>query len=200
MTTIKKPSLKVAPGSEFVQEADGVAITLTPTDFSTRQIVNRTLEEKQSVFTVNDQYTYKVTDTPVIFYEPLTIGFTLEVVNNLDHVLRFKDCVMTLSVDGKPHRLREATELLETVLVPQQSWEGQLTGPEWPTMPKSCNLVFSIYDVVTDVDAANNPTKRTNFEWVFSYELKRLNQQVQIKRYEKKMTREQAAVFAKGIG
>ena len=58
--------------------------------------------------------------------------------------------------------------------------------------------MFSIYDVVTEVDEANNPTKRTNFEWVFTYATESLTKDIEITRYEQNMTREQAAEFVKG--
>ena len=195
---VTKPAIQAATGTEYTRVVDGVSITVTPTAFSERELVRRTMQEKPSMITMNDQSTWKVTDTPVIVYEPQGLELTLKITNNLDHVLRLAGSVVTLNVDAKPQPTAGLDELGRVVLIPNQSWEGKLVGPASSTMPDQCAVVFSIYDVVTAVDAANNPTKRTNFEWIFAYTKTREGREMAVKTYEKKMTRTEALEFGRG--
>jgi hypothetical protein len=195
---LKKPTLTLAPNYQYEREVDGVLITLTPVEFSEKEYVQREIEEKPSILTVGGVYTYDVVEKPVFQYEPENLNFKLSLTNRLDHVLRMKDCVVSFTIDGKPYAGLDVDELTGSVLVPNQSYEGEVDGPAYAELKNPCNIVFSIYDVVTQVDAANNPTKRTNFEWVLTYNVNNVQKEAQIKHYEKKMTREQAAAFLKG--
>lgn len=197
---LEKPSIEIAPNYEFLSVSDGVSISVVPTEFGDVTLIRREIQEKSSIFNINDLITWEITDTPFIVYRPATLDFDITIQNNLDHVLRFKDAVMTIAIDGKPFSAPNVTELQQMVLVPDQSWEGKITGPERDLVPEECNIVFSIYDVVTAVDAANNPTKRTNFEWVFTYSTEKERRAVEVKRYQQKMTREQAAAFVQADG
>jgi len=195
---LRRPTIAIAPGSEYTRVADGVSITISPTEFADATLVRRSMLEKSSFFIVNDLVTWEITDTPVIVHDPLNLEFTIQIQNNLDHVLRFVETVVAVSIDGKPYPAHGVEDLQRTILVPNQGWEGMVTGPERGYMPDDCNIVFSIYDVVTEVDEANNPTKRTNFEWIFTYNTVAEQRVVEVKRYEQKMTRAQAAAFAQG--
>ena len=195
---LQKPTLTLAPNYQYENEVDGVVVTLTPVEFEEKEYFQRTIEEKPSLITVGGVHTYDVTETPVYQYEPKNVNLKLSITNRLSHVLRMKDCVVSFTVDGKPYAGLDVEELTSSVLVPNQSWEGQIYGPSCAELKTPCNMVFSIYDVVTAVDAANNPTKRTNFEWVFTYDVENVQKEAQIKHYEKKMTREQAAAFLRG--
>jgi hypothetical protein len=195
---VTKPVIQAASGTEYSKVVDGVSITVTPTAFNERELVRRTMQEKPSMITMNDQVTWKVTDTPVVVYEPQGVELTLKITNSLDHVLRLAGSVVTLNVDAKPQSTAGLDELSRVVLIPNQSWEGKLVGPANSMLPDQCAVVFSIYDVVTAVDAANNPTKRTNFEWVFAYTKTREGRQMAVKTYEKKMTRSEALEFGRG--
>ena len=195
---VTKPAIQAASGSEYTKVVDGVSITVTPTAFNERELVRRTMQEKPSMITMNDQITWKVTDTPVVAYEPQGIELTLKITNNLDHVLHLAGSVVTLNVDAKPQSTSGLDEFSRVVLIPNQSWEGKLVGPACSMLPDQCAVDFSIYDVVTAVDAANNPTKRTNFEWVFAYTKVQEERQMEVKTYEKKMTRAEALEFGRG--
>ena len=196
--TLEKPAVTLAPGYEYTKTVDGVSIVVTPTPFEELELTKRVMLEKPSVFLVNNLVKWDITDTPVYVCRPTNLEFAVKVTNNLNHVLRLAGSVVTVSVDGKPFPASGVEDMERIVLVPGQSWEGVLNGPQCNAMPKNANLVFSVYDVVTAVDEANNPTQRTNFEWVFTYSTEMLEKEIEVKRYEQNMTREQAAEFVKG--
>jgi hypothetical protein len=196
--SLEKPAVTLASGYQFAKTVDGVMISVTPTPFEELQLVKREMQEKPSTFLINDLVKWEITDTPVYVCRPTFLEFSVKVTNNLDHVLRLAGAVVTVSVDGKPFPASGVEDMERIVLVPGQSWEGVLNGPQCGVLPDDANLVFSVYDVVTAVDAANNPTKRTNFEWVFTYATESLTKDIEVKRYEQNMTREQAAEFVKG--
>ena len=196
--TLEKPTITLASGYEYAKTVDGVSIVVTPTPFEELELTKRVMQEKPSLFLVNDLVKWNITDTPVYVCRPTNLEFAVKVTNNLDHVLRLAGSVVTVSVDGKPYPASGIEDMERIVLVPGQSWDGVLNGPQCNAMPKNANLVFSVYDVVTAVDKANNPTQRTNFEWVFTYSTEMLEKDIEIKHYEQNMTREQAVEFVKG--
>jgi hypothetical protein len=196
--TAEQPVLAPAPGYSYTKTIDGVEITLAPTAFEERRLVRRDLEQKAQLVTFGGVKRWIVTELPLIRYEPSTITLGLKVTNRLDHVLRFGGTVVRFDVDGKPEDATGIETLQKAVLIPNQSWEGEIQGPAWESLGSPTNLVFSIFDVVTAVDAANNPTKRTNFEWILSFEKKPLSVTMEARAYEKDMTEADAANF-KGI-
>lgn len=196
--SLEMPAISLATGYEYAKVTDGVSISVTPVPFEEFQMVKREMKEKPSMFMVNNLVKWKITDTPVYFCRPDHLAFVVKVTNNLDHVLRLAGAVVTVSVDGKPYPTSGVEDMERIVLVPGQSWEDELTGPHCNAMPKNTNLVFSIYDVITAVDNANNPTKRTNFEWIYTYSTEILEKDIEIKHYEQNMTREAAVEFVKG--
>jgi len=200
LTTInlERPTVVLAPGYEHAKVIDGVAVTVTPTPFEEVEFVRRQVTEKQSIIVMNDMKNWEITDTPGFVFRPDNLQFAIKMTNNLGHVLRLAGIVVKVTADGQPLSASGLEEMERIVLVPGQSWAGTLQGPPTGAMPKNANLVFSIYDVVTAVDAANNATKRANFEWVFTYNTEATTKQAEIKKYEKKMTTIDAQAFSKG--
>ncbi len=169
------PTLEPVTGYEWEQTKDAVTIKLAPVPFTHKVAYQRTVKEARglaALFETSDgRKLYDATDQPHhLVVEPDYLRLKLHIVNNLSHVLRFHGAVLSMSADGKSLPLDETTqnELLRAVLTPYASLDVTISGPGVTQLPATTTLSFAIYDVITEVDAANNPTKRTTFEWIFS--------------------------------
>jgi len=190
------PTLETVDGYPWEQTKDNVTINLVPTPFENRSVYERTLQEKIQLFTIGDQKTYMVTERPHHYViRPDSLELALHLVNNLSHVLRLHGAVLSLSADGKnlPLDPRTQEELLKAVLTPYASLDVIIMGPSVKALENVNTLTFSIYDVITEVDAANNPTKRTTFEWIFSVRPKNIKEDLEVREREEKMTPIQAS-------
>lgn len=178
------PVLDTVPGFAWEQVREGVSISLIPVPLTPHIIYHKTLAEKpKGLFSLStgNAVTYIVTDAPVCYlFKPDSLSFQLHITNRLNHVLRFAGCLVSFTVDGKslPVNTRTQDELLRAVILPQGSLDLTIMGP--PVNPNRVGdttktvldgaktISVAIYDVTIEVDAANNPTKRATFEWIFA--------------------------------
>lgn len=165
------PTLEPVEGYPWEQTKDAVTIKLTPVPFEQKVVYERSLKEVFELIKVGGQTKYEITERPDhLVIKPDNLKLELHVTNNLNHVLRFQGAVLSLNIDGKglPIDGQTQDELLRAVLTPYTSLDVTLLGPSKQSLEKASTVSFAIYDVITQVDAANNPTKRTTFEWIFS--------------------------------
>lgn len=188
--TATVPTLEPVEGYPWEQTKDAVTIKLAPAEFATEPVYERSLKEVWELIGPDDgTKLYKVTDRPHhLNITPDNLSFQLHVTNNLSHVLRFHGAVVSCNLDGKSLPIDEATqnELLRAVLTPYANLDVAIKGPSAQSLEKASTLSFSIYDVITEVDAANNPTKRTTFEWIFSVRPKQVAEQYPVRENQKR--------------
>lgn len=132
---------------------------------------------------------------------PEHLQMKLKVTNHLGKILRFRGIALNFAIDGNVIPTDATLNDLENVMVlPDKSWEGTIYGPslaEIFTDDKSSGMVLvGIYDVVTETDEANNPTKRSNIEWIFSYERSFKTEQASKQHMKAYVTAEQAETLA----
>lgn len=168
-----KPTFEAVEGYPWEQTKENVTITIAPEPVEVTCVYQRSLKKKFKLIKVNDNGTdeYNITDKPVrLELSPNRLKLNLSVTNNLSHVLRFHGAVPTLNVDGKNLPIDEETknELLRAVLTPYTNLDLTIDCIRLSALENAKTVTFAIYDVITAVDAANNPTKRTTFEWIFS--------------------------------
>lgn len=180
----KVPVLDTVSGYPWEISKDGVTIQLLPVRFEPVVAYHRTLKIKpKGILSLSSGTAekYIVTEEPVGYlYKPDTMSFQLHITNHMTHVLRFQGCVTSFVVDGKslPFDSKAQEGLLTAVVLPQGSMDVTLKGPQVgrtsfsdsvKTLLDTAKIIqFSIFDVTTEVDAANNPTKRATFEWIFA--------------------------------
>ena len=199
------PTLEPVDGYPWEATKDAVTIKLAPVDFDHKPIYERTLKLQFELLTQvdalgNSSRLYKVTDRPDhLKSTPDTLNLKLHVTNNLSHVLRFQGAVVSLKLDGKSLPIDETTqdELLRAVLTPYANLDVSLAGPSVEALQKASTLDFAIYDVITEVDAANNPTKRTTFEWIFSVRPQQVQDNYQVVSGSKRFTDTQIGQMSK---
>jgi hypothetical protein len=195
------PTLEPVEGYPWEATKDAVTIKLAPSEFASQPIYERSLKEVWELLAPGDgTKLYKVTDRPHhLKVTPDDLSLQLHVTNNLSHVLRFQGAVVSMKLDGKSLPIDENTqdELLRAVLTPYANLDVTLKGPDAASLEKASTLDFAIYDVITEVDAANNPTKRTTFEWIFSVRPQNVQVNYQVVSGEKRFTEYQISQMPK---
>ena len=58
---------------------------------------------------------------------------------------------------------------LDLIVIPRGESQVEIQGPALEELPDSCNFALFIYDVVTEVDPAGNPTRKENYEWYYTF-------------------------------
>lgn len=197
---VEVPTLKLEPAPDYppIKEMGGVRIELIPVPAETKKMKLVTLEARTGAadFLTTNMKSVWVWETPVYEILPEDLQFQVRITNHVGKILRFQGVALTFSVNGKNVPTDYAkNDIGSAMLTPNASWEGILHGPPADALQQSGMLLVGIYDVITEVDAANNPTKRTNFEWVYSYNLTKTKQQDQKTRTKGSVTAQQAAAL-----
>lgn len=178
-----KPTLTAVEGYEAEQTKGDIAIRCIPVPFADMVVYHQTLKEKpKGLISIQSgtSKTYLVTQEPMAFaFDPNRLTFQLRFANNTNHVLRFSECLLSLMIDNQQIDIDSKAEeqLRKTVILPHGTGELTVLGPQvqagqigdsTKTVLDTAKVVmFSIYDVTTEVDEANNPTKKATFEWIF---------------------------------
>ncbi len=167
-----QPTLEPVEGYPWEQTKDNVTITIAPEPVEVQCVYQRSIKKKFEIFSKGDgTEPYEIQDKPVrLDFEPNRLLLKLNITNNISHVLRFHGAVPTLTIDGKNIPIDEQTkdELLRAVLTPHTTLDLTIDCTKLSALENASTVIFAIYDVITEVDAANNPTKKTTFEWIFS--------------------------------
>lgn len=212
--------LEAAPDYPAVREIGGVRMELVPGPIQARPMKTILLEQRIGfgTFLQTGATPVWITEAPSYDLEPPNVLFQLRVTNHLGKVLRLQGVAITFAVNGDLIPTDYAQNNLNAqIILPEKSWEGVLQGPKIetaqvkePAQPAgqkvgtkpsaeavitkgSGTLLVGLYDVITELDEASNPKKRSNFEWVFAYELATHPAQAHQVRYKASVTAEQAA-------
>ncbi len=194
-TKILKPSvtLELADAATSAQEIGGVRVELSRIPIETRPMVNVRVLPRESQWEswtglrVGTAAPVWITAVPYYEVSPEDLQFKVRITNHLGKVLRLQGVALQFTMDGNSLPTDYAqNELNKVIILPEKSWEGTLRGPSMesfglkkhvggqdqpaePGFTKEGVLLVGLYDVVTEVDQASNPVKRTNFEWIFAY-------------------------------
>lgn len=166
-----------------LQEKQGIIISTVPfsfikskkTRFECEWIRNRlaeTLGGTEANLDDKVEYIYLVKEIPYYDVTPNELIFKIRVHNNLARVLRLAGTVITFQIDNKMINLDRANyrEFIYGFVIPRQEVEYRIRGTQLTSLPRKYNIALLLYDIVSEVDAAGNPTKRANFEWYLAYD------------------------------
>ncbi len=194
---VEAPHLKLEPAPDYppIKEIGGIRIELIPVPPKTRKMKLVTLEARTGIadFLSENMKSVWVYETPFFQIYPENLQFQVRVTNKLPKVLRLQGVAIQFAVNGKSVPTDYAlNDIQNTILLPNQTWEGLLHGPPANSLESSGVLLAGIYDVITEVDEANSPTKRSNFEWIYAYTVVKTKESLQKIRYKSAVTLEQA--------
>lgn len=167
----KLPTLTHVEADKQQQEKEGIRISVAPYSFSAQQKFHNEYRQAPSIIVVNDQYPAQRRKTVYLEVEPRRVRLKVKINNQLERVLRLAGTVVVFQVAGKTVPIEKAAyeNFLGGIILPRQEMEYDIAGPDIGTLPDNAVFAFLLYDIVTATDAAGNPTKRSNFEWIFSF-------------------------------
>jgi len=219
---IVKPSVELRPAEGYaaVQEIGGIRIELSPTPFTTKPMYFVSIQERSTMFEgltgvrVGTAAPVYIGVLPFYQVDPKNVQIGLKITNHLGRVLRMEGVALQFVKDGESLATDTAANptLSKLIILPEKSWEGTLQGPpltafglkEFDARTTSAGLLegaalasegvflVGLYDVITEVDEASAPKKRSNFEWVFSYAAKATPEDAEALRWKAKLTPEVA--------
>ena len=191
------PTLKIDPAPDYppIHEIGGVRVEVIPVPAQTRKMHVTTLEDRTGAadFLSSTLKSVWIWKTPLFELDPSHVQFQVRVTNKLPKVLRLEGVAIQFAVNGKTVPTDYAkNDLGGKTLLPNQTWEGIFIGPPVELLEQSGVLLAGLYDVITGVDDANTPLKRSNFEWIYAYQLSTTTQSDVKTRTKSSVTLEQA--------
>lgn len=155
---------------QATQEKEGCSVTVEPYLYSPK--ISYT-NEYRVPFTVQCRKTPKAT------VEPNYLAYKVRMRNNTEQIIFLNQSLVQFLVSGKATAVERAryAEFLASAVPPRQEMEFTIGGPDLSQIPDRCQVTLNLFGIVTASDAAGNPTKRTNYTWVFDVSKVRKSQQ-----------------------
>ena len=172
--SVPVPKLSPLGDTREAQEKDGVSVSVATEPFALAPDDHKQYREVPSFFVVQGKKDYEVTTTPGFRVTPGNLRFQVRITNNTDQVLRLAGALVRFNIDGKEAPMDAETgdlrSFADAILAPREQRQFKLSGPRTAALPSPCNVGLFLYGVVTATDPAGNPTRRSNFEWVYRYQ------------------------------
>jgi len=189
-SSVNIPRLSYTEGAAALQTKSGVSVELIPVTYGLAKRVKTAEQDKSRPFLYIEPDANRETvrwfdkvETPYYVPDPPNLRFAVKIGNQMDGTLRLAGSIVTYQVDGKPLQVPAANyaEFVSSIIPRRQTVETFINGPPVNQLKETGGQVFvSIDDIITERDAAGNPTKRSNFEWIFSYSMERVTKSDQI--------------------
>jgi len=189
-SSVNIPRLSYTEGATSLQQKSGVSIELTPVTYDLARRVKTEQKDKPRPFLWTEDDPNRETirwfdkiETPYFVPNPPNLRFAVKISNQMDGTLRLAGSIVTYQVDGKPLQVPAANyaEFVSSIIPRRQTIETFVNGPPVNQLKETGGQVLvSIDDIITERDAAGNPTKRSNFEWIFSYSMEPVTKTDQI--------------------
>ncbi len=194
----EKPEIELVPTSKQTQGSEKTSITVTTLRLKESELKYRTEYEQLqinsseccmmmfSAFLLGSAMrTYKKTVTPYYKIPQQDLVFGIFIENHLGHILYLDRSVVTLEVNDElvywnQVRYLLLSQLFEDIILPEEQCQPIKIRIPIDTLHSPSKIVLSIYDIVTGMDAAGNPTERLSYKWEFQYTVEKTAKQEQI--------------------
>jgi hypothetical protein len=189
------PKLVPAENSLQDQAKGRIRISCAAIPFTAEKKYQHSYLQLSTLFVVNSQYPYEVTDHPYYQVSPEHLRLKLKVYNGMSHILKLEGAVVSLRVAGELISLDRLgyKDFLGGMILPGHEMEFEIAGPPVRSLSDNSVIGLFIYDVVADTDAAGNPSKRTSFEWYYTFSREEVVKSELVTTRKIKMTPEEAA-------
>lgn len=179
-----KVRMNLAPGKKETLKQGKVTMTLKPiVPVAERKVAVALSDTAGDCALGHGCYFYR--QRIPYFAQGNQVMFSLSIENNLDQPLRLSNAIVALKIGNKDvpkESFKESYEELRgQVILPGSTYEGTFTGPQLASGLQASAITFALYDVVTELDAASNPTKRSAFVWQYQYSVEQEQQQEMIR-------------------
>jgi len=171
----KVPNIEPLKETALNQEKGGILISIAPQRYTCVKKVR--IEDTPLpgplgglIVTPGTKY-FERREIPYAVIEPTIIRFIVTIHNRLDRVFRGAGSVISFNIDGKVIAVDEMgyRDFLNVIVPPLGQTQVKISGPSISSLPDKCVIGVFIYDVITEVDAAGNPKKKSNYEWYFNF-------------------------------
>lgn len=195
---VNVPVLTPMPETKEAQEKGGLEVAVTPVVYQAQKY-ERTLTRQASPSmggiliasiatggNAAQQVWVHVDKEQSLRVQPERLQFSVRINNKLARVFRGQGAVVQFNVAGKlqPFGQTDYKEFVEGIVPPRNESTFTILGPRIDALPEKCAIGIFLYDVVTATDVAGNVTERQNYEWFFDYQVKPVEQTVQVQSWE----------------
>ncbi len=152
------------------QAKDGLRVSVAGYSYQPKLVYQRQYRKVPQLLTVGGSYPVEVREMPSVEVTPKEVRFKVKIYNNLEHVLRLAGTVVSFQAGGKTLAVPKDRydDFLNGIILPRQEGEYELSGPDISALPGNATIAFFLYDIITETDAAGNPTRRSNFEFYYA--------------------------------
>lgn len=161
--TLYTPNLTLLKQTPMIQREGGLTLALSGITDTPKIAYRLRYTPRLTLLVVNGQQSYEEWYEPVAATESNRLRFKLRISNNSKRVIRPKNAILVIEVDGDQQVLDEnqAEEFLNLLVTPGSSREVTLYGPSLNRLPLEGGLIrLAIYEL----GAGDN---LHNFEWMF---------------------------------
>lgn len=174
---VNVPSLSLLPGTQASQPKGGLTISVAPATYSVKIVPTVSLQRE-------DAPAYAISDTddgPDVWGvrtttskprgNPNSLAFLVTVSNQMSRVFHGAGTVVQFNVGGTllPVDQKGYVSLQNVIIPPQSEQQVEVFGPPLDQLPAGkSTMSLTLYDVVTNQDAAGNVTEKQNYRWDFT--------------------------------
>jgi len=171
------------------QDKGGVEIAVVPVSYSAVRKDKTSLQRSQATGSTaiigpsgNQVYVTETID-PELTAQPAKLQFAVRINNKLSRVFRCQGTVVQFNVAGKLIAFGDTDykEFINGIVPPRNEMELKISGPLLSTIPEKGTIGLFLYDVVIEVDAAGNATKKANYEWYFNYTTQTVEEKAEVR-------------------
>jgi hypothetical protein len=178
----KMPTIEALDPSQEIQERDGVRIVSVVEPFRVERIVRSDYRAVPALIRMANQSPVDKRDRSIPDIQPEELSFKLRITNRMPRVLRLAGTAVAFQVAGRNVSVPQEryAEFQNAIVLPQQEVELPLYGPSLLELigPDSnrlegdtATLALLLFDIVTQTDAAGEPTRRSNFEFYYRFSM-----------------------------
>ena len=178
--TVPVPALTATPDTIITQDRGGLSVSVVPVTFTLSQQTQVAVAETGRCVRTTPPSgpdglpmqtpvrTMQRTTTPVAVVTPDRLAFAVTITNRLPHVFRVQGALVQVMVGGQPSSDADCGQLVAAVVPPGGQQQVTVFGPPVASVPPGSTVGLSAFDLVTETDAAGNPTERQTMAWSFA--------------------------------
>ncbi len=164
------PILTPVEADKQDQVKDGIRVSVAGYTYEPKLTYQRQYRRVPQIIVVGGSYPVEVREMPSVEVTPKEVRFKVKIYNNLERVLRLAGTVVSFQAGGKTLVVPKShyDDFLNGIILPRQEGEYEISGPDVSALPGNATIAFFLYDIITETDAAGNPTRRSNFEFFYT--------------------------------
>ena len=173
------PEVSPLPETDELQRRGGVAVTVAPATVTVESAQRCEYSPTSGLLAFLNRPSGASSDT----HKPLEVRrfptqrlvggdelrFVVTITNHMERVFRGSGALVQFNVDGRVQGTEQEQyeDLLTALIPPGEERQYVIGGLPVDLLPGESTLALDLYDLITEIDAAGNVTRRDNFQWYF---------------------------------